>query len=380
MVRPTAIAVLVLFCGLGVALPGVAQPLPKGFSPGSGTIWMGSYSGHLTAVDEATGAATKVPLTTGPPFAVRLSPDRTRFYVQSANMEKFEVVDAVSRRSLDSFTLSDARRHVRALTYEVDPQHKTMVIVARTATHQIARWEISPVEILVYDLTAHRVTRTLPWTIDPEPTPYSLALRFSPDGRLLYLFANTVTVLDVATMQDVDSWDLSRPADASLGRFEPGPWDDTFDPQGTVTSLFEMQDPVMHRPMLVVGQVNLAAKTVETFPLGPVPQADGYSFHVSPDRKTAHVLLAEIGRHQLWTIDMTSHQITSRVDVPTRTRMQMRASSNGQALYIYEAGRTIEVYSADAKTKLRTIELDSDMMYATFTIVPGTAAVRPAAK
>ena len=136
----------------------------------------------------------------------------------------------------------------------------------------------------------------------------------------------------------------------------------------------------MHRPMLVVGQVNLAAKTVETFPLGPVPQADGYSFHVSPDRKTAHVLLAEIGRHQLWTIDMATHQITSRVDVPTRTRMQMRASSNGQALYIYEAGRTIEVYSADAKTKLRTIELDSDMMYATFTIVPGTAAVRPAAK
>jgi hypothetical protein len=77
---------------------------------------------------------------------------------------------------------------------------------------------------------------------------------------------------------------------------------------------------------------------------------------------------------------MATHQITSRVDVPTRTRMQMRASSSGQALYIYEAGRTIDVYTADAKTKLRTIELDSDMMYATFTIVPGAPAARPAAK
>ena len=130
MARPTAFAALVLCCAFAVTSPGAAQPLPRGFSPGTGTIWMGSYSGHLTAVDEATGAATKVPLTTGAPFAVRLSPDRTRFYVQSANMEKFEVVDAVSRRSLDSFTLSDARRHVRALTYEVDPQHKSMVIVA----------------------------------------------------------------------------------------------------------------------------------------------------------------------------------------------------------------------------------------------------------
>ena len=135
MTRPTALVALVLSCAFAVS-PGAAQPLPRGFSPGTGTIWMGSYSGHLTAVDEATGAATKVPLTTGPPFAVRLSPDRTRFYVQSANMEKFEVVDAVARRSLDTFTLSDARRHVRALTYEVDPQHRSMVIVAQTGWGQ----------------------------------------------------------------------------------------------------------------------------------------------------------------------------------------------------------------------------------------------------
>lgn len=380
MTRSHASAALILLCAMALPRAVEAQPLPKGFSPGTGTIWMGSYSGHLTAVDEATGVSTKVPLKTGAPFAVRLSPDRTRFYVQSANMEKFEVVDAVSRQSLDTFTLSDARKHVRALTYEVDPQHKTMLIVARTATRLIDRWEIGPVELITYDMAAHAVIRTVPWTLDPEPTPYSLALRFSPDGKLLYLFADQVTVLDVTTMQQVDSWDLSRPTDASLGRFEPGPWDDTFDPQGRVTSLFEMNDPVMHRKLLVIGQIDLAAKTVETFPLGPVPEADGYSFHVSPDRRTAHVLLGEIGRHQLWTIDMATHQITSRVDVPTRTRMQMRASSNGQALYIYEAGRTIEIYTADAKTKLKTIELDSDMMYATFTIVPGVAAPRPTAK
>ena len=36
---------------------------------------------------------------------VRLSPDRTRFYVQSANQEHFEVVDVRKRQSLDSFTL-----------------------------------------------------------------------------------------------------------------------------------------------------------------------------------------------------------------------------------------------------------------------------------
>ncbi len=70
------------------------------------------------------------------------------------------------------------------------------------------------------------------------------------------------------------------------------------------------------------------------------------------------------------SIDIDARRVTSRVDVPSRTRMQMRTSSTG-LLYLYEAGRTIEVFSADASTRLRTIELDSDMMYATFVIVPG---------
>jgi hypothetical protein len=343
---------------------------PAAFSPGRGTIWVGSYSGHLTAVDEATGTFTKVPLKTGPPFVVRLSPDRSRFYVQSANQERFEVVDAKTRQSIDTFTLSDARRHVRALAFEVDPTHRTMVIVARTATRLIDRWEIGAPEFLMYDLASHAVTRTVPWTIEPEAGYFGTALRFSPDGTLLYVLGQKVTVLDAASMQQVEEWDLALPADAMLGRFEPGAWDDAADPQGYATGLFTMNDAVQHRRLLVIGRIDLAARSVDTFVLGPEPKVDGVTFHVSPDRRLGHALLAEIGRHQLWTIDLGARAVVSRVDVPTRTRMQMRASSNGQALYLYEAGRTIEVWSADASTRLKTIELDSDMMYATFVIVP----------
>ena len=72
---------------------------------GNGTIFMGAYSGHIIAVEEATGKVSTIPLKTGAPFAVRLSPDRTRFYVQSANQEHFEIVDLRRRESLDSFTL-----------------------------------------------------------------------------------------------------------------------------------------------------------------------------------------------------------------------------------------------------------------------------------
>jgi hypothetical protein len=348
-------------------------PLPAQSPPaGTGTIFVGSYSGHLTAVDEATGSFTKIPLETGPPFVVRLSSDRSRFYVQSANQEKFEVVDVRRRQSIDTFTLSDARRHVRALAYEVDPQHRTMVIVARPATKLVDRWEIGAPEFILYDLVAHKVTRTIPWQIDPEPSYYGIALRFSPDGKLLYVFGNEVTILDAATMEQVDTWNLSLPAEPAMGRFDPGPWDDSADPQGSVTGLFTRSDAVMNRKLLVVGQIDLAAKTVDTFELGPVPKADGLNFTVAPDQRRANILAAQIGRHELWTIDLVERRVTNRAEVPTRTRMQMRSSSTG-LLYLYEAGRTIEVYSADASTRLRTIELDSDMMYATFVIVPASA-------
>lgn len=341
----------------------------QGPAPGTGTIFVGSYSGHITAVDEATGTFTKIPLSSGPPFVVRLSPDKTRFYVQSANQEKFEVVDVRARKSVDAFTLSDARRHVRALAFEADPQHRTLVLVTRTATKQIDRWEIAAPEFVVYDLATHTITRTVPWTIDDEPALYGVALRFSPDGKYLYVFGSQVTILDAATLQQVDSWDLSLPTDTSMSRFDAGPQDDSADRPGVVTGLFVTQDAVMKRKTLSVGQIDLAAKTVDVFPLGPVPEADGMAFTVAPGRKRANILLAEIGRHRLLSIDMEARRVTSQVDVPTRTRMQMRTSANG-LLYLYEAGRTIEIFSADATTRLRTIELDSDMMYGTFTIVP----------
>ncbi len=274
-----------------VATPWLATAsLPaQGPPAGDGTIVVGSYSGHLTFVDEASGKFAKVPLVTGPPFVVRLSPDRTRFYVQSANQEKFEVVDVHGRKSLDSFTLSDARRHVRPMAFEVDPQHKTMVLVAKTATKHIDRWEVSAPEFIVYDLAAHQVIRTVPWPLEAEPSYYTMALRFSPDGKLLYLFADGITIFDAASMAKVDTWDLSLPTDATYGRFDAGPIDDSADPRGFVTGLFTTKDAVMKRKTLAIGRIDLAKKTVDVRPLGPTPVADVVNFTVAPDRRHANV-------------------------------------------------------------------------------------------
>lgn len=344
---------------------------------GTGTIFMGSYSGHIAAIEEATEKVSRIPLATGAPFVVRLSPDHTRFYVQSANQEHFEIVDVKKRQSLDSFTLSNARRHVRAMAFEADPQHRTLMLVARTDTRSNDRWEIGRQEFIQYDLVEHKVVRTTPWSAEFEASYYSTALRYSPDGRFLYVFGEKILVYDVATMQLVDTWDLSIPSDSAMGQLDPGSFDESADKPGFLTGVFTMQDAIHHRKMLVVGQINLVARTVETFPLGPAPVDGDISFTISPDRRIAHVLHGQIGRHELLTIDMVTHRVVSRVPVPSRPRMQVRASSSGQLLYFYEAGSLIDVYTADASKKLRTISLDSDMMYRTFVIVSAAEAGPP---
>jgi DNA-binding beta-propeller fold protein YncE len=337
---------------------------------GPGTIVLGSYSGHFTMIDEATEkVAAQIPFKNGIPWSARPSGDRTRFYVLSANLERFEVIDLRSRQSVDTFTLSDGNRHVRALAYEVDPQERFLVVVARTATKQIDRFEIGTPEFIRYDLKEHKVVQTKPWSADVEPRYYGLNLRFSPDGKFLYVFAHEILVLDAATLQQVDSWNLSLPNESGLNRFDPGSFDESGDASGFFTGLFTMRDPVENRELLIIGRVNLAAKSMDFFPLGPAPATGGLDFALAPDRKHAYILREEIGQAELWTVDLPGKRLTSRTSFKGRPRMAIRTSSSGQLIYIFEAGNTIDVYDADGFKFLRTITLDSDMKYGTFYVV-----------
>src|SRR5262245_33708797 len=109
---------LVLLSAASLAL--AAPPL----TGGTGTIYLGSYSRHIVAIDEATEKPTaRIPLKTGIPWSVRLSPDGTRLYIENADQEHLEIVDLATRQSIDSFTLSEENRKVRVLGFAADPKN-----------------------------------------------------------------------------------------------------------------------------------------------------------------------------------------------------------------------------------------------------------------
>lgn len=376
--RHALLAVLVcVIPAATLSLVAAAPAVPGGavvpaLTAGAGTLYFASYDKRLVGIDEATEkVVADVPLKTGLAWTMRLSRDAKRFYVQSADQEHFEVIDLATRQTVDTFMLGSADTHVRALAFDVDPQQRFMVLVTRTAKKLVDRFEIGDPVFVQYDLQAHKIVRTVPWTADPEPRYYFLNLRFSPDGRLLYVFADKILVYDASNLEKIDSWDLSLPQEPGLGRLDLGSMDETYDEPGFFTALFTTSDPIEHRRQLVLGRVDLVHKRVDSFPIGPAPDHREVSFALGGDRKFGYVLLEDIRRYELWTLDLAGRRRQSRVEFDARPRMALRSSTNGKFLYIFEAGNTIDVYDAAGFKRLRTITLDGDMMYNTFHVVPG---------
>jgi hypothetical protein len=129
-----------------------------------------------------------------------------------------------------------------------------------------------------------------------------------------------------------------------------------------------MTDPVQNRQMMGIARVNLVAKSIDFFTIGP--QQNVGSFALAPDRKLAYGLSQQIGRYEFWTFDLEGRRLMNKSEFKGRPRMNLRASSNGKLLYIYNAGNTIDLYEAASYRYLRTITLDGDTTTNLFVMPP----------
>jgi hypothetical protein len=325
---------------------------------GNGTLIVGSYPSQFWIIDEATEKIVgTIPYKSGIPRRTAISRDGKRFYTIDATMEKVEILDIATRKTLDTFTLSAGNKKVRIRSLEPDPLHRFVVMLTASASKLVDRFEIGTPALQQYDLHEHQVVRTIPWPNGEERQNAQVV--FSPDGKLMYLFSDQdVLIYETGTFTQVDKWELSKPAEDGFGRLEFGPRDILNDEPGYYTSIFNVSDPVQHRRTMGIGRVNLAAKTVDLHTLGP---STPVSFSMAPDRKVAYGLFEEIGRYEFWKFDLEHHKLAGRTEFKGRPRMALKTSSNGKVLYIYQAGNTIDLYNAETYQYMRTITIDGDM-------------------
>jgi hypothetical protein len=325
---------------------------------GNGTLIIGAYPKQFWIIDEATEKIVgTIPFQSGIPRRTSLSRDRKRFYTVEAAMEKVEILDIAARKTLDTFSLSEGNKKVRIRSIEPDPLQRFVIMVTASSTKLIDRFEIGPPTLVQYDLKEHKIVRTIPWPNGEERQ--NANIQFSPDGKLMYLFTDQdVLIYETGGFTQVDKWELSKPIEEGFGRLEMGSRDVFNDEPGFYTGIFNVSDPVQHRRMMGIARVNLAAKSVDFYTLGP---STGVSFAMAPNRKVAYGLFEDIGRFEFWKFDLEHRKFAGRTEFKGRPRMGLKTSSNGKVLYIYVAGNTIDLYDADTYQYLRTIALDGDM-------------------
>ena len=342
-----------------------AQSAPA-VTAGTGTIYVGAYPNRIFVVDEATEAVVdEIRMTLdGPPGDLMLSQDGARFYMRDRTFEQIEVIDVATRRSIDTFTLSEGTTKVRIRSFRVAPDHSYIILLRDAATKLVDRFEIAPRALVQVDLETHEVMREIPWPDDEERVRVSMM--FSPGGDLLYLFGEEIIVLETEAFEEVERWELSQLDEAGLGRFDFGFQRDPNEEPGFFSGIFRVQDPIQNRSLMGIARINLAERDVDFYSLGPAERVG--SFALAPGRQKAYGLLSQIGHYEFWTFDLAGRALENRQVFDGRPRMRLRPSTNGQILYVWLAGNTIDLYEATTYRYLRTITLDGDMT--TMFVVP----------
>lgn len=333
---------------------------------GNGTLYLGGRPNRIFLIDEATEKVIgEIKTKTGSPTQLTLSQDKKRFYASNMSFEDIEIIDIASRQVIDNFRLSEGNKKARIFGYEPDPLNRFIIVMTKTATKQADRWEIAAPTLQQYDLKEHKVIRTIPW---PKGEEREFAnLHFSPDGKLLYFFGDDILIYDTTNFKQVDKWELTHPIEDGFGRIDFNAMDDTNEELGYFTGLFTVQDAVQNRRIMGIARVNFEKKNVDFYALGP---ATNVSFSLAPGRKMGYGLHSEIGKYEFWSFDLVNHKLEKKAEFQGRPRMQLKTSSNGKVLYIWQAGNTIDLYEASTFKYMRTITLDADMTTQLY-VMPG---------
>lgn len=326
-------------------------------SAASARWYIGTYTNEILVFDDATERIVdRLTVRNRIPVNLHLAHAGDRLYALDASTENIEVLDLASKRVVDEFTLSEGTSKVRIASFEVSPDQRTMAMMVRRYTRRPDRWEVEGPTLLRYDLRRHSIRDTIPWPDGRERE--GIGMRYSPDGRLLYLFTDDVIALDAETLEEVDRWKISSPLEPGMGRMALGFRRNPFEDDGTFTNLFRVTDPVQNRRMMGIARVRLAEKEVDYYTLGP---AEPVNFVLAADGRTGYGLFSQIGRYEFWRFDLENRSVVQRASFAGRPRMGLMPSADGERLFIYVAGNTIDVYDARTFERLRTVELDTDM-------------------
>ena len=329
------------------------------------TWYIGTYTNDILVWDEASEEVVdRITMRNFIPTGITVSEDEQFLYVRDATSEIVEVVDVASGEVVDEHTLSRDSVTVRIGGFAPHPSNDKAVMSIMRYTKHIDRYTVEGPFVVEYDLTSKQVADTVP--LPEGTTADAVGFQYAPDGETLYLFTSDIIAVDAESYEEVDRWELSQPLEPGLGRTFFGTSSDIYDEPGIATSLFRMTEPTQNRRLMGISRVRLEEQEVDFYTLGPSESVGRFS--LAPGGEKAYALFTEVGRYEFWEFDLLGERVTRKVPFEGRPRMGLQVSADGEKLYVYVAGNTIDVYSSSTFELLRSVTFDEDMT--------GTAVVR----
>jgi DNA-binding beta-propeller fold protein YncE len=339
----------------------------------AGTLYLPAYPATVLVFDESQGKVVdRIPLQTGTPMSIRLTPDHKKIYVTTIDHNGIEVIDVATRKVINHFVLDTATTQYRFRGGAVDPDGKLFYTVTREIDRLPEHFDVKHAKYTVIDLEQQKIVKTVDMPLEDERTN-RLSYEVSPDGKFLYQFGPKIKILQTADFKAVEELDLAQPEFGAMENVHLGSDLDLITQPGVHTSVFNSADPVVHNRVFGLARLDLATRNVQYDPIGPAP-AGMAGLQVTPDKKSAYTVVANGAngnkRCEFWKFDLASDRLTQKAEVPCRTRFSFGMSSNGQKLYIYGAGFEIEVYDAATLQLEKTWDLQSDVTYAGIAVLP----------
>jgi hypothetical protein len=355
-------------CSTVLVLWGAVAVGPLEAQAQANALWyIATYSSHMLIWEEASEEVVdRIDMRNNLPTTVVMNEKQDRLYVKEATEQRIEVVDLVTREVVDEFTLSEGNVTVRIQRFAPHPSDERAALFVKRYTKHRDRYQVEGPFMLEYDLTTKTVSDTIPWP-DGEQVE-NIDFRYSPDGETLYLFTDDIIALDAETFEEVDRWQISDPLEPGLGRGSFSVSPGTYDEDGVATSLYRMTDPAQNRRMMGIARVRLSEKEIDFYTLGTSEPLTAFS--VAPGGEKAFALYSEIGHYEFWEFDLINQRVAQRVPFDGRPRMGLQVSADGEKLYIYVAGNTIDIYDSGTFEYLRSITFDEDMTWPGIAVIP----------
>ena len=325
-------------------------------SASAGTLFCGAYPYWVLVIDEAQGKVTdKIRLETGLPTSVRISLDHKTIFVTTNDHSGVEVIDVATRKVTNHFVLNDATHKFRLNGGAPDPDGKLLYTTTTQITKQADRYEIGKPKYTIVDLAQQKIAKTVDQpgadgSADAEGAAGGRGgggggggggrggggFEVSPDGKYLYQFGSTVTVLNAADFSLVERIQLAQPDAPAMENLGLGGLLEAISDPGQRVSIFNYSDPIIHNRVFGLARFDLNTRKFDFTPIGPAPVAMT-GLHVTPDKKSAYTVSTNgtggNKRCEFWGLDLTTSRLTRTGEFPCRTRYSFGMSSDGKKLY-----------------------------------------------